>query len=107
MEEELKKSIIDLFRTWRVVEFADIVAVKLEGTDLYYIEKYRYETMVNFGFNIPLNKVVRVDQFRQLMSKCDRPIVLSSEYMQLTMKPEFYIAQEQCGHQIDKRYQAC
>lgn len=79
-----KTTILHLFRTHRVIEMADLIAVKIEGTDTYWIYKCRYSNCECTAFNtIDQFDTISEGLFFKILNYCIRPIVLSSHYVDI------------------------
>ncbi len=74
-----KKNILHFFKDLRAIEMADFIATKIEGTETYYVHKIRrYVPFPYFS-----NGVVNLPTFLAMLSLTQRPIVLSSMYIDL------------------------
>jgi len=78
---------ITFFKTYRVVELADLVATKIERSESYYIHKSRPSSIHK---SYRPSTIITKQEFEELLSTAKCPIILSDEYIDLDMEIDIY-----------------
>jgi len=76
---------IYFFRTKRVIELADLIATKIERSELYYIHKDKGRPE-EIGQSYKSGMILDKENFEKILSQAKNPIILSDIYIDLGLE---------------------
>lgn len=77
----MKIKFMHIFRDKKVIDKADLIVTRIEGSGTYFIHKNRGERL-----GLKKNSIISQDNFNMLLCISIRPLVLSDTYIDLELK---------------------